>query len=90
LIDIIDFLTFWYSQGGFAMKDDVNPGIAYWRPFLERFSTLPEEDQMAIIEKYEEAERQGRDFWMWRKLKNEAEVKLQIEESARSFMDFLL
>lgn len=72
------------------MKDDVNPGIAYWRPFLERFSTLPEEDQMAIIEKYEEAERQGRDFWMWRKLKNEAEVKLQIEESARSFMDFLL
>jgi hypothetical protein len=60
LIKIGDFISFLYSQGGFAMKDDFDPGIAFWKPFLERFSTMPKEDKLAIIEEYEESEREGR------------------------------
>jgi len=51
-------------NGEFVKNTQCDLGIDYWKPFLERFSTLPEKDQLAIIEEYEKAERSGKEMNM--------------------------
>jgi len=36
------------------------PGFLYWRGFLKRFTNIPPEYQLEILDEYEEAGKQGR------------------------------